>query len=178
MRKLLEPLPAMMLCSILFRNRDVCAGAVARLEKEFGPVEIKSPEWQFDHTDYYRQEMGSDLMRIFLVFSRRVPQDCLVHAKLACRKIEKKFMSCGSRTVNIDPGILTPERLILATCKNFTHRIYLGQGIFAEITLIATRQGLSRLEWTFPDYASAEIIEFWNITRQHYLAGLKAEGLI
>lgn len=178
MRERREPVPAMMVCGILFENREVCAGAVTELEKELGPVEIESREWRFVHTDYYRSEMGSALKRIFLTFSRRVPQDCLVAAKLACRRIEKKFMSGRHRTVNIDPGILTPERLVLATCKNFTHRIYIGQGVFAEITLIATRSGFSTLEWTFPDYASREILNFWNLTRKRYLETLKTEGFI
>ncbi len=183
MRELAEPVPALMICGLLFSSRDVFSRAVNRLEARFGPVCIVSPEWNFTHTDYYSQEMGPDLIRVFLVFDRMVPQDCLVDAKLGCRAIEEEFMGetargTPGRRVNIDPGLLTPERLVLATGKNFTHRIYLGSGVFAEITLMASRSGFKTLEWTFPDYASPDILEFWNGMRRKYLADLKKQGFI
>jgi len=184
MRELGEPVPALMICGLIFSDRDIFFEAVRELEVVFGPVEITSPLWEFTHTDYYCREMGSDLKRVFLAFSTLVPQDCLVEAKLSCRKIEENFLlaehdSCSrKRQVNIDPGLLTPERLVLATGKNFTHRIYLGNGVFAETTLIATRSGFRTLEWTFPDYASHEILGFWNMVRGSYLKNLKKQGLI
>ncbi len=178
MRELTEPLPAAMICGLLFSSRVTLRDTVVRLEERFGPVDITSPEYKFIHTDYYEAEMGPDLRRVFLVFSLHVSQDCLVYAKLECRKIERDFMKAGHRSINIDPGLLTPERLVLATGKNFTHRIYLGRGVFAEVTLIASRSGFRTLEWTFPDYASPEILEFWNMTRKKYLAALKNKGLV
>ena len=178
MKELKEPVPALFLCGLLFNDHDVFRQATRVLEEKFGKVRTFSPEWPFYHTDYYAREMGSGLKRIFLLFSRLMPQDCLVHAKHACREIEEQFLKNGARTINIDPGILTPERLVLATSKNFTHRIYLGQGVFAEITLMATRSGFRTLEWTFPDYASPEILSFWNKSRRDYLARLKQEGMI
>ncbi len=183
MRELSEPVPALFICGLLFSRREVFQSVRRRLEARFGPAET-SPEWQFTHTDYYTQEMGPDLTRVFLVFSRLVSQDCLVDAKLACRHMEREFMNQAvpggqsGRMVNIDPGLLTPERLVLATGKNFTHRIYLGKGVFAEITLIATRSGFRTLEWTFPDYASDKILDFWNNTRRKYLEQLKKQGII
>ncbi len=183
MRELSEPVPALFFCGLLFSDTDIFRKARKRLEARFGQAD-SSPEWPFIHTDYYSQEMGSELTRVFLVFSKMVQQDCLPDAKLICREIEKEFMEDAlsgrppGRRVNIDPGLLTPERLVLATGKNFTHRIYLGRGVFAEITLIATRSGFRTLEWTFPDYASTEILEFWNSTRKTYLAELKKQGII
>ncbi len=183
MSKPREPVPALMICGILFSSRHAYEDAVIRLQEKFGAIATRSQEWDFVHTTYYCPEMGPDITRVFLVFSQLVPQDCLVEAKHSCRSIEEEFMveiSGGrrGRRVNIDPGLLTPERLVLATNKNFTHRIYLSGGVFAEITLMATRSGFRPLEWTFPDYASPEILEFWNDVRRDYLQRLKREGLL
>ncbi len=178
MKPLKTPVPAQFFCGLLFSNRTAYQGASSELEKRFGNIAHTSPEWPFDHTHYYDQEMGSGLARIFLLFSELVPQDSLIQAKLACRKIEEKFMTGRGRQVNIDPGLLTPERLVLATGKNFTHRIYLGEGVFAEVTLMATRSGFKPLEWTFPDYATPEIMGFWNRRRKEYLQRLKMAGML
>ncbi len=76
----------------------------------------------------------------------------------------------GNRRINIDPGYINPERLILAKGKNFTHRVYLSKGIFADLTLIFQKGSFRPLEWTYPDYADPEIIGFFNDIRNKYMA--------
>ncbi len=170
MRELREPVRAIFFCGLLFSDTSVLQHALDRLESRFGPAEVKSRIWEFDHTRYYEPEMGSGLKRMFVTFEKRIAQESLAEIKLACREIEKEFADRDQRRrINIDPGLLTPERIVLSSCKNFTHRIYIGKGVFAEITLVAKRKGFKPLEWTFPDYASTEIIVFWNGIRKNLI---------
>ncbi len=107
---------------------------------------------------------------------RLVEQDALVEVKLVTQRLEAATMKEGRRTVNIDPGILTAERLVLATGKNFTHRIYLGHGVFADLTLVFRKGSFVALPWTYPDYASEESISLWNAARRSYLVRLRRAG--
>jgi len=135
----------------------------------YGNTDFKSPVIPFDITSYYEQEFGSNLKRIFISFAELVSQDALVDIKYATNKLEQEFSLEGKRQANIDPGILTAERLVLATGKNFAHRIYLGRGVFANLTLIYRKDSFMTLPWTYPDYASKEVIVFWNNVRKPYL---------
>ncbi len=102
-------------------------------------------------------------------FTELVFQDALAEIKHATHKLEQEFSKEGKRQANIDPGILTAERLVLATGKNLPHRIYLGLGVFANLTFIYRKDSFVPLPWTYPDYVSKEVIEFWNNVRKSYL---------
>jgi len=143
-------------------------GYRAELVERYGPVDYESPLLPFDHTDYYDDELGSPqsgkLARRILGFGRLVPLDGLVAVKLATNADERAQArpasngSGGLRRVNLDPGLLTLERLVLASGKNFTHRVYLGQGIWADLTMIYNKKtGWVVLPWTFPDYATEDM---------------------
>ena len=144
----------------------------AELVRRFGPVDYETSPMPFDHTAYYDEELGSpqsgELARRLLGFARLVPQDALADVKLATNAIEAGHArpvdiqivgkAGGSRRVNLDPGLITLERLVLASGKNFTHRVYLGQGIWADLTLIYNKKtGWVVLPWTFPDYATEDM---------------------
>ena len=79
----------------------------------------------------------------------------------------------GSRRVNLDPGLLTQERFVLGTGKNFTHRVYLGEGIFADLTLVFQAGSWQTLPWTFPDYASPDMLEILTDIRLRYRRDLR-----
>ena len=138
----------------------------------YGNADFKSPVIPFDWTSYYESEFGSGLKRIFMTFAELVLQDALAEIKHATNKIEQEFSTEGKRQANIDPGILTAERLVLATGKNFPHRIYLGRGVFANLMFIYRKYSFMPLPWTYADYASKEVIEFWNNVRKSYLKKL------
>lgn len=124
-----------------------------QLEKEFGAVDLESNIFPFDFTDYYEKELGIDLKRQWISFEKLITQEDLKSIKQATIKMEKDFTrDNGTRTVKIDPGYLELSKLVLATTKNYSHRIYLGNGIFAEITLIYKDHHFQPLEWTYPDY--------------------------
>jgi len=174
------PLPAKLLVSIIFRNeakqgkKDLFANVRDLLVREFGFLDYQIPLLQFQHTAYYSSEMGDSLQRRFVAFQQLVDRDRLADIKLFTNRVEKQFLDLrGGRRVNIDPGLLSLENLVLATGKNFTHRIYLQQGIFAEVTLIFQKGKFVTLPWTYPDYASEEITAILGHIRTRLGADLK-----
>lgn len=145
------------------------------LEDVFGPVDMISRWLDFAFTDYYYTEMGSPLFRKVFVFKELIEQDELALIKEKTNAIEKKFENLGKRCVNIDPGYLVASRFILATGKEYSHRIYIGRKIYADLTLIySKKEGFKTLEWTYPDYASQSMITFLSKVRDKYLLDLKA----
>jgi len=142
-------------------------------EKKFGPIDLASPWMDFDYTDYYTMEMGSPLFRRMTAFERLVPQDSLPDIKIFTNQVESRFSTNGRRRINIDPGFLSHERFVLATGKNFTHRIYLGKGIYADLTLVFSKGVFQDLEWTYPDYRSEAVKNFLYLVRKKYITDQK-----
>ena len=169
-----QPHPAKLVIGLLIREKELLEDVAARLVSAYGDLEMVSPWLSFDFSDYYRKEMGSPLFRRMLVFSRLVGQQELVPVKLECNRVEDLFRRNGKRRVNVDPGILTYERFVLATGKNYTHRIYLGKGIFADLTLVYRDGGYQPLQWTYPDYAGEPIRNFLLKVRARYRLQLQA----
>jgi hypothetical protein len=120
-------------------------------------------------TDYYREEMGENLVRRFITFGDLIRPESLPEAKKRTDLLEGRFLNtAGGRNINLDPGYIALEHLLLATNKKYTHRPYLGNGVYADLTLIYREKSFRPLEWTYPDYASAEIIELLNRLRERY----------
>ncbi len=170
-----EPLPAKLVCSVLSADLPgLWPGVVAALEARFGPAEVASPVLAFPFTSYYDRELGAPLFRRVLAFARLYPQSGLASAKLFTNALETALAGAdGRRRVNLDPGIVTHERLVLATGKNFTHRVYLGQGIFGDLTLVFQSGSWQTLPWTFPDYASPDMRGLLDDIRRRYRRDLR-----
>ncbi len=167
-----KPDPAKLIVGLIFQP-EFLDSAVSELEKNFGPVSLKSEIIPFNRTNYYEEEMGKGLLRQWLAFRELIDQDKIVEIKLRTNEIEKIWMD-GGRKVNIDPGYVTESRLVLATTKDYSHRIYLRDGIYAEVTLIYRRKlGFVPLQWTYPDYTTHEAIEFFNRVREELKSDLK-----
>ncbi len=149
----------MLICGII-TNNSIAADAESALAALFGPITIRSKTLDFDFTSYYEQEMGLNLLRFWTGFEKTVQPERLYEFKLATNNLEQKFASHGKRKVNLDPGILSLHNLILATTKNYAHRIYLGHGIYAELTMIYHSGRYRPLEWTYPDYKTETCQEF------------------
>ncbi len=150
-------------------------GVFNRIESAFGPIHARTPEIPFAFTSYYTPEMGEGLLRSYMSFECLVCPDVLAAAKLASNAIESAFSRDGRRLVNLDPGLLTPHNLILASCKDFSHRIYLRDGVYGEVTLIFTKGRFTVLPWTYPDYASEEVSTFFLSQREDYLVMRRAD---
>lgn len=159
---------ALMLSRDLDRN-----GPLERLKQKYGPVAILSDPFEFEFTSYYDKEMGEGIIRCFCVFENLVEQDSLTQTKLNTNEIEKEFLHNGNRSVNIDPGLLTANRLVLATGKQAPHRIYLGQKIFADLTLLYESGHFIPMKWTYPDYQAIQTLDFLNEARKYYLNKIK-----
>jgi len=145
-----------------------------RLKKRFGPMDMISREYTFDKTDYYTEEMGSPLFRYFVSFETLVPPETLPEIKLISNDIESEFLNeHRGRKVNVDPGILTLQNIVLATTKNYAHRIYLGKGIYGDLTLMFQKGQYSNLPWTYPDYRDEETRLFFRNVRDIYKNQLK-----
>jgi len=157
------------LISSLFSSRQTLIDRViGELEETFGPTDWISPELLFDRTKYYAKELGWPLYRRFISFQTLIQPDDIIEIKLATNEVEKRYLQDGKRQINIDPGYISLERLILATGKNYTHRIYLSKGIYADLSLIFHRGSYRRLEWTYRDYADPEVIDYFNDVRERY----------
>lgn len=163
------PEKAKLIVAVIINGQDSFDELLALLSRRFGEAEALSPWYDFDFTSYYVPEMGAPLYRRFIVFKELIDQETLPDIKLWTNTVENTFLNQnGKRRVNLDPGYLTLERFILATGKNFTHRVYLRDGIFADLTLIYTKGGFQVLPWTFPDYATDTIRNFLAGVRQAY----------
>lgn len=168
-----EPDHVKFISSLFSPEKEFIDTVIKELEDIFGPVDWVSPELLFDRTKYYVKEMGWPLYRRFISFENLAHPDQLVPLKLKTNAIEKQYTIDGNRKINIDPGYLSPERLILATGKNFTHRVYLSQGIYADLTLIFQKGQFRTFDWTYPDYAAPETIGFLSELRKRYMKELR-----
>lgn len=147
------------------------------LEEKFGPVDYESQILSFDNTNYYEKEMGKDLKRIFYSFEKLINPENLAEIKIFTNRIEEKFSVVErgehlKRKINIDPGYLTLSKLVLASTKDYSHRVYLQEGIYAETTLKFEKGSFTPYEYTYPDYRTPEYINIFNQIRQIYLTAL------
>lgn len=160
--------PVKLICGVLYRKTADLNRLDEKLISRLGPVDLKSDMFPFDFTDYYESEMGRGLIKQFFAFEKLILPDNLADIKNATILIEKDFSSEGRRTVNIDPGYLEESKLVLASTKNFSHRIYLKNGIWAEVTLRYEKGNFVSHPWTYPDYCRPLAIEFLKTVREKY----------
>ena len=162
-----KPVPALLFTAVLISKDFNLNELVEILEKEFGKISVYSRKIKFIWSDYYEAEMGPELERVFMVFEDLVSKDEIIRVKRITDEIENKYSNNGKRTVNIDPGLIALENIVLATNKAFFHRVYLGDGVYAEVTLYYKGKTYWPIEyWTFPEYRSTPVISFFNQVRQ------------
>ena len=168
------PLPGRLFLSVLGARWDEFWPVLRpRLEEILGPADYESEPIPFTQTSYYDTELDTPIHRRILSFSRPLPLDGLAEVKLDTNSLEEEWTRGGKRSFNLDPGYLTQERLVLATGKNFSHRVYLSRGIWADLTLVFHKGDWFDLPWTFPDYASPEIKRHLTRLREMYRDSLK-----
>ncbi len=168
-----SPDPAKLVISLFMNDKEILDKVLPQLEVKFGVFDIISPWFDFDYTDYYYREMGDPLFRRVVVFKELIRQSALAKIKLATNLLEKQWETNGKRSLNIDPGYLLLSRFILATGKDYSHRIYIGSGIYGDLTLVYKKGEFQTLEWSYPDYASAEMHDFLEEVRGKYSQDLR-----
>ncbi|MEW6666511.1 MAG: DUF4416 family protein [Thermodesulfobacteriota bacterium] len=168
-----EPEDVKLFCSLFSPHAERIPETIREMEEGFGPVDWVSGEMVFDRTRYYEREMGWPLRRRFATFGRLIRPDQIVEVKAKTNGLEARHLQGGRRRINIDPGYVSLERVVLATGKNYTHRIYLSGGIYADLTLLFRRGTFEALKWTYPDYGSPETIRMFNDIRSRYKEQLR-----
>jgi len=168
-----EVKPVKLICAVLFSPSADLDSVLADLESLIGKIDYKSPLYDFTFTDYYDDEMGENLKKQFLSFEKLIMPDQLADIKNSTNEIETKYSIEGKRTVNLDPGYLEESKLILASTKNFSHRIYLQDGIWAELTLSYASGEFVTHPWTYPDYPTELAYDFLRKTREIYISQLR-----
>jgi len=166
-----------LICGMIAADESLMRQAESRLEKLYGAIDLRSDIVPFDYTDYYKAEMGGNLLRAFVSFHDLIDPGQLAEIMISTNSLEETFaVESGSgrkRRINIDPGYVTPAKLVLATTKDFSHRIYLCDGIYAEVTLNFKKTGCSYFDWTYPDFKSGKYTPFLAEVRRRVMA---AEG--
>ncbi len=173
-----HPAPLVQPFVALLSHPGPARGEAARqLAEVFSAIDYSGAPHPFDVTDYYTAEMGEGLERILVAFHHLQPADFLVDAKLACNAIEARMAVDGRRRVNLDVGYLDQHKLVLASCKERGHKLYLAKGVWADLTLCYEERRYQPMPWTFPDFRDARYSQELNVLREllrEKLAALEA----
>jgi hypothetical protein len=171
MKKFDFPPPVKLVAGLLYHDEEWLQRALIDLRTEFGDIDYQSAALEFNYTDYYFKEMGEPLFRAFVSFEKLIDPAELSVIKVYTNSLEDRYSPAGSerRVINIDPGYLNATAYILATSKNYSHRIYIGRGIFAQQELLFEKKRITTLDWTYPDYRSVDYQDILRKIRQIYL---------
>jgi hypothetical protein len=163
------PQAAKLVVGIFTNDQQLFCPVIENLTKQFGDIDLMSPWIPFDYTHYYEREMGPGLVRRMVAFKPLIEQSRLSAIKLKTNALERQFSKDQKRNINIDPGFMLRERFVLATGKNFAHRIYIGDHIYADLTLIFQKGSFQTLPWTYPDYKATDMQSFLYRVRNKYI---------
>ncbi len=179
MWNLKEPNLVKLIVGILAANHQCLHAAADALTDKFGKVDFTSEVWPFEQTDYYRDQTGPRILRQFVSVKRLIDPGKLAKVKHQTNKLEQKLAKTLAlplpRPVNLDPGIIEPSKLVLATTKNYSHRIYIGKNMYAEVTLIFDKGRWRPQAYTYPDYKQQCYFDFFEIVRTRLLEQLKSK---
>jgi hypothetical protein len=196
-----KPQPVKLTIGFIFKDGPILLKAEIILKKKFGDLDFESETLPFTYTDYYEEELGKGLQRKFISFKKLILPESLPKIKVLTNNIEKKLSVdahlsiqdwkvrtycahlsiqdwkvrtyCARRLINIDPGYVDLSKLVLASTKDFSHRIYMGRGIYSEVTLMYQDKTFNSKEWTYPDYRTPEYIAIFNRIREIFAAQVK-----
>jgi len=176
MAKACKPPAVKLICGMISGEVGLFDAAAQVMAASFGPVEALGEIMDFDFTHYYDAVMGSPLYRRFVSFVGPHSPDSLADGKIRTNAIEAEFAAAGrgsgpARPINLDVGYVEAAKLVLASMKNFSHRIYLRDGVHAEVTLMFRRGLWESLAWTFPDFRSGRYDAFLTNVRNGLPAG-------
>lgn len=166
--------------SIFTNEPELINIVLKRLVEQFGRLDMLSEPFDFTDTDYYTQEFGTSIKRRVCSFENLINQEALAGIKRFTNDLEDLFITpdqAGRRRVNIDPGYVALPRFVLASCKEFSHRIYIGSGVYADLTLRYVGHGYQTLPWTYPDYKGRRILSLITQMRGRYALQIGRGGL-
>jgi hypothetical protein len=166
-----QPSPVLLIVAAISRHPEALEWSLARLESHSGPIALSSPAFDFTETDYYLATMGANLKKQFFACEQLIDPAKLVELKLQTNRWEEEFAAQSrfpeTRPLNLDPGYITLAKLVLASTKDHSHRLYLGRGIYGEITLSFRGGRWQETQFTYPDYRRADFHEFFIACREY-----------
>ncbi len=171
------PLPVKFFTGIFFVDKKILLKAKESLIKEVGEIDLESEIFDFKFTNYYKEEMGENIKRIFYSFKKLITPDEIVEIKLKTWEIEKNLMKEGKRRVNIDPGYMDYFKVVLSSFKPGGYKIYLGKGVYADITLWYEKGRFKTLLTSFPDFKENIYEKIFLKIRERYKKDLKIAHL-
>ena len=179
MWQLNNPKPVKLIIGILAADQHCLSKANQVLTTAFGKFDFVSDIWPFGQTDYYRDQTGGHIIRQFVSIKKLVDPGKLAGIKHRTNRLEQKLANQLAfdlpRPVNLDPGLIEPSKLVLATTKNYSHRIYIGDKMYAEVTLIFDKGQWHPFEYTYPDYRQKCYFDFFEKVRTQLLEQLKSQ---
>jgi hypothetical protein len=168
-----EPAQVLLIVAASSRYLPALEWAAEKCAVDFGAVALSSEPFAFTETDYYSATMGEDLKKQFLAFERLIDPGSLAGVKCRTNEWEAEYAALKRhaelRPLNLDPGYITPAKLVLASTKDHAHRIYLGSGIYAELTMSYRKRAWQPMEWTYPDYRRDDYQRFFSECREWLL---------
>jgi len=171
--------PVKLICGVIYKEDGLYVEVRRRLVEEWGSIDSESAPFAFDLTDYYATEMGAGLSRRFMSFEALIAPEALPALKIRAIELEealRKERGAAGRPVNIDPGYLSASALVMATAKDFAHRIPLARGISAHLEFLFTKTGVKTLDWTYPDLRRGPCLEYFRSVRDLCLKRLRERG--
>ncbi len=172
-----NPNPVKLFIGMISQDSALFEQLKDELQNIYGLSDFKSPVWQWEDTDYYLKEMGAGLKRQFIFFQRLINPEIISGIKFRTTELEKQYLNKnGGRRINIDPGYLDSARVVLVSAKDFSHRIYLGNGIYGEVTLIYSGNAYQTLPYTYPDFRTQEYFDIFEKARELYKAEISQRG--
>jgi hypothetical protein len=170
-----QPTQAALFIGFMYRSSVKTDEILAVLRQQFGDIDCSLGPVPFAFTDYYKGEMGDNLQKMYLTFGRLLRRDELAGIKVFTNTLEERYGTPEGRMVNLDPGYITRDKLVLASTKDFYHRIYLAQGIFAEVTLHYRKGRFRFFSWTYPDYKDPGVLALLEKSRAKLVKILRRE---
>jgi len=170
-----KPLPAKLIIGMLATREEWFGRAEEALQERFGPIDYRSAVLPFGHTTYYEAEFGGRLLRRFVAFQQLIDPGELATIKAWTNGLEQAWSEAGNRRINLDPGYMSLATFVLATTKDHGHRIYLGQGIYGEVTLTYRDRDWRPWPWTYPDYRSEAYLQILREIRTLLARQLRAQ---
>jgi hypothetical protein len=181
MRRTLPPRPVKLFVGMLSSDTALFDACKDLLHEKYGPADYQSDIVPWDFTDHYVAEMGTGLMRRFIFFGRLADPGELAGMKTLTNRIEEQMGVPGDtsvrRRINLDPGYITEAKVVLATTKDYSHRIYIGEKIFAEVALLQKGGRFTPLAHTYPDYRTDEYVRMFSKARELLRESLREKGL-
>jgi len=164
-----EVLKVKPVCGVMFQPQIDLSRIIAELQPVMGSADEQSDTFNFSFSDYYTEEMGSGLKKMFLSFYPLINPETLSMMKLKTNEIEIQWSEQGKRRVNLDPGYITGAKIVLASTKDFAHRVFIGNGIYGDVQLRFIHNRFRASEWTYPDYQTGLALSFFQGVRAKFL---------